>query len=485
MYFSLDKACSLAELKPKARLHFIGVCGVAMAQLAVALSEAGFRVSGSDKEFYEPMAGILKKSAVKIYQGYSAQNISVEIDCVIIGNSVSYGHPEIVEVEKRQIPYTLFPKILHEFILSNRTSIVVSGTHGKSTTTSIAAFLFESLGMQPSYFIGAHSLDLDKSLKQGQGYLGVVEGDEYDSAFFAKLPKFHFYHPDILVVNAIEFDHADIYASLEEILKEFDKLIASMPSGSHVICGVDCPNVAKRTESWKQRTDLSFVTFGSSSKADYQIISISNDTSSQMVRISGPEESFLFKVNLIGDYNARNATAALLAARAAGCELRQLISEMPFFKGIRRRQEVRYSSPGLVVIEDFAHHPSAVAQTIEAVKKSYQGRRIIALFEPRSATSRKSFFFEDYLRVFSEVPAVFVKEVEPRPGEEGEGLFNSSLLCQKLQKICVKAFASPSAQELAKAVTEFRREGDVIIVMSNGSFDNIFEYLLPQEAPAS
>ena len=235
-------------------MHVIGVAGVAMAQLAVSLSERNFTVSGSDKDFYEPMGSFLRGSKVKLNQGYATSNIPEKVDLVVIGNAVSYENPEVQELERLGSPYTLFPKVLYELVLDHTRPIVVSGTHGKTTTSALGAFVLHQMGLNPGYFVGGACPDLPGSLAVGTGQFSVVEGDEYDSAFFAKLPKFHFYKPSILIVTSLEFDHADIYENVEAIEKEFDKLVGAMDRATIVVC-TDSERLSRCAKRWSTRSN--------------------------------------------------------------------------------------------------------------------------------------------------------------------------------------------------------------------------------------
>ena len=235
-YFDINNTTPLSKVKAGGRIHLIGVCGVAMGQLAAALAGQGYQVSGSDKEFYEPMGSFLERAHVQLLRGYNPSNVPPDADLVIIGNAISYGHPEVDAVERLGLPYNCFPKVLYEVAISGKKSIVVCGTHGKSTTTALCASIFESLGRNPSYFVGGVAGQLSTSLKIGEGSVSIVEGDEYDSAFFAKVPKFKFYNPDTCIINAVEFDHADIYADLSAVNREFDSLVRSLSKDAIALC---------------------------------------------------------------------------------------------------------------------------------------------------------------------------------------------------------------------------------------------------------
>jgi UDP-N-acetylmuramate: L-alanyl-gamma-D-glutamyl-meso-diaminopimelate ligase len=271
-WFSVSRTTPLSEVPKGGSVHFVGVAGVAMGQLAVALSELGYQVSGSDKEFYEPMGSFLKGHHIRLLDGYVATNIPSKTDLVVIGNAISYGHPEVEVVEQKQLPYTFFSQLLYEVLIAGHNSIVVCGTHGKSTTTAMVAHTLRALKEEPSFFIGGVVPGFDRSLTLGTGKISVVEGDEYDSAFFAKVPKFSFYRPDIAVINAIEFDHADIYSNLEVIEEQFTQLVASLPDTGSLLCCVDFSTVERLLPKWSQIFAGRILTFGTSESADIRIV---------------------------------------------------------------------------------------------------------------------------------------------------------------------------------------------------------------------
>ncbi|RIL08820.1 MAG: UDP-N-acetylmuramate:L-alanyl-gamma-D-glutamyl-meso-diaminopimelate ligase, partial [Proteobacteria bacterium] len=383
-----------------------------MAQLAVLLTERGFKVTGSDKEFYEPMASLLSKAKVHTYQGYSANNISSQLDLVIIGNAVSYGHVEVAEVERLQIPYSIFPRILAEMIIADKHSLVVCGTHGKTTTSGMAAFVLRELGADPSYFVGGVCRELERSMAEGSGSCSVVEGDEYDSSFFAKVPKFKFYRPDSLIITSLEYDHADIYPDIESIEAVFAELVSRMDSESRCAVCIDDANIAKLIPSWRRNSKGGFLTYGSSSAADYILEHTAIEGGMQKVRYTskmyGGAE---FEIPLIGGYNAKNALAVLAVLTGLGFERNKVFAALKRYTGVKRRQELRFNGE-VTVIEDFAHHPSAVRETIAAVKQAYPGRRLWSVFEPRSNTSRLKIFEREYLQAFDGAELIILCQVD-------------------------------------------------------------------------
>ena len=478
-YFSIDQNVSLDKLPAAAKIHVIGTAGVAMAQLAVLLAERGYRVSGSDKRFYEPMGSLLRRSPVRICEGYSADNLTADLDLVVIGNVASRSHPEVQQVQKLGLPYTIFPELLYELLIKGRHSVVCAGTHGKTTTSALAATLFEKLGRKPSWFIGGAVNELPESLHAGDGQISVVEGDEYDSAFFAKVPKFTFYKPDTLIVTSVEYDHADIYSSLEQINAEFTKLVMGMPAGGTAICCLDDSNLADLAAEWAGRSACRVVTYGHSAQADYRIVKSEQQGRLREVQVeSKTQGNFKFSLPLPGAHNARNALAVVIAALGAGASLDDIKAGLLSFQGVKRRQQVRLDRDGLIVIEDFAHHPTAVQETISAVREAYPDRRVWAIFEPRSTTSRRKVFQDDYVRAFKGAHRVVLSQVESLGGEAESELLDVATLAEKVQEAGTTAVCLPGAESIFELVKKEAKAGDLLLVMSNGAFGGLIDLLI-------
>lgn len=484
-FFAVERTTSLDSLAVGAKIHVIGVCGVAMAQVAVALAERGFRVSGSDKEFYQPMKGLLESSPVSIQTGYAASNVPGDVDLVVIGNAISYGNPEVDVVEQRNVPYTCFPKILQEVAIAGKHSIVVTGTHGKSTTTAMIATVLTGQGKEPSYFVGGIANGLPQSLAVGTGGYSVVEGDEYDSAFFAKVPKFSFYTPDTVVVNAIEYDHADIYPNIEAIEKEFTKLVTSLKPNGTAICCIDFPIVKRLLSEWRESAQCRLVTFGSDTEADYAIQARETEGFSQVVHVRGPKgEALRFSIPMVGEYNARNALATLIVSETVGLERHKTAEALRAFKAVKRRQEVRASNSGVVLIEDFAHHPTAVRETVEAVREAFPDAQLWAVFEPRSNTSRRKVFQDAYVKAFHGADRVVLKDVVARAIDTNVELIDVSVLSDTISasgvpSVCLKDVDAIRGHLWSNIVpgSSGKDARHVIFVMSNGSFDGLPQLL--------
>lgn len=477
-HFSVEQSAALADVPAGGRVHVIGVCGVAMAQLAVILAEQGYRVSGSDKEFYEPMGSLLERSPVELKRGYAAENVSKDLDLVVIGNAISYGHPEVDAVEKLGLPYTFFPKILHEAVIRGKHSIVVCGTHGKSTTTALIASMLHKMGEDPGYFVGGIAMDLPASLAAGSGSFSVVEGDEYDSAFFAKVPKFAFYAPATAIINAIEYDHADIYPTIDHVKREFDKLVLSMPQGSTALACLDFPIVKELVREWRKAARCRIVTFGADPEADARLVERRYEGLVQVVRARLPVAGEIeLRLPMPGEYNARNALAGVLTAELAGLDVRAAASAISSFKRVKRRQEVRYNEGGAILVEDFAHHPTAVRQTVEAIREIFPKKRLWAVYEPRSNTSRRKVFQDEYVSAFSKADRVILCQVTARSIDTGSELLDVSQLAAEIGASGVDSRTMPDAASIAQHVLAGCGRDDVIVVMSNGSFGGLISSL--------
>jgi len=477
-FFSIDRVTSLGKIKSGGNIHVIGVAGVAMAQLAILLTKKGYKVSGSDKEFYEPMGSLLSSSSVKIYKGYKAENVSLDVDLVVIGNAVSYEHPEVSVVEERSLAYTCFPALLYESIIERHHSIVVAGTHGKSTTTAMIAATLLKLNTDPSYFVGGIAQDLPESLNEGRGKFSVVEGDEYDSAFFAKVPKFKFYKPDTAIINAIEFDHGDIYSDIHAIKKEFDNLARSLPKDGNLICCLDFKEVRNLVAVWKKELSCKVITFGTDQEADYKIINRKQKGKIQHITLDSKNGSFDIDISLIGEYNARNALACYIALLLQGFDSKLITESLKSFKSVKRRQEILFASEEITLIEDFAHHPTAVLQTLQAVSESYPDKEIWAVFEPRSATSRRQIFQADYIQALSKSKRALILNVQSkRVVDQGHELMDVNQICKKLTILGTKAESFLNIDDIFNILISSAKENRVIVVMSNGGFGGLLDKL--------
>ena len=479
-YFSIAGCSSLSSVPLGAHIHVIGVCGVAMAQLAVALAEQGYVVTGSDKEFYEPMAGLLRDSAVQTYQGFSAQRMVTHLGkpaLVVIGNSISFGNEEVTAIIEQALPYTIFPKITGDFLIGNRHSIVISGTHGKTTTTSLGAHALSELQAHPSFFVGGIIKNYPRSFVVGSGGISIVEGDEYDSAFFAKVPKFDFYKPQTLVITSLEFDHADIYPDLESIEAVFLNLLKSVPPTGNIFVCIDDHNVKRLLPMWRTATRTPIISFGFDSESDTRISEPTFADGVQSFSIQIGSQAHSLSCQLLGSHNARNITAIFLSLQAQHFSPIEIIKSIASFTGVRRRQDVRYQGSDVVLIEDFAHHPTAVFETLAAIRRGYPGRSLKIAFEPRSNTSRRKIFEVPYQSAFKDATAVYLKSVQARHNDDGVALMDMNAVVAGIKGYGSSVSLFDTSEALAKQMITDLKPGDVLVVMSNGSFDGLIDLL--------
>ena len=470
-YFSVENSSSLDSLPAGGKIHIVGVCGVAMAQMAVALCERGFTVSGSDRNFYEPMGSYLGDHPIALHRGYREENVPRDVSLVVIANAMFPDNPEVRIVEKMGLAYTSFPQLLAELIIGDRDSIVVCGTHGKTTTTALIASVLHKTGLSPSYFIGGICEDLPRSLAIGKGDFSVVEGDEYHSAFYAKIPKFHFYRAKTVLLNSLEFDHADIYSSVDEIVEEFRRLLASLPSEGRIICCSDYPLVRKLSDSAGE----SAVTYGHSVDSHYCLKDRKTSSTGQLITIeSRARGSFEIQVPMLGEYNAMNALACTAVLLENGLELELIQEHMMDFKAVKRRQEVKFDREGLILIEDFAHHPTAVKGTVRAIREAYPRKRLWAVFEARSNTSRKRIFQRDYETAFEEADEVILAKVNSSSRmDETDDLIDIEELAGLIRARGSRCRALSSPDGIETSLLSDVDTNDVVLLMSNGSFGGL------------
>jgi UDP-N-acetylmuramate: L-alanyl-gamma-D-glutamyl-meso-diaminopimelate ligase len=462
------------KLNAGAHIHLMGICGTAMASLAGLLQDKGFQVSGSDVNFYPPMSTQLEKLKIKIMTGYKAENLQAKPDMVIVGNVISRDNPEVQELMRLNIPYMSLPKAMSEFLIEDRNSVVIAGTHGKTTTTSLAAWVAERSNLKPGFLVGGIPKNYGQSFRVPTGDWFVIEGDEYDTAFFDKVPKFIHYKPKYVILTSIEFDHADIYKNLDEVKEAFIRLLKLIPEDGLLIYQAEDKNI----ESILSHCRAKKVSYGKEEGAGTRILKAAPIREGLEFTLSrhGVETSYFLP--MFGEYNAQNGAAVVTLAQELKWDV-DLGAAFKEFRGVKRRQEIIGQPRDIMIIEDFAHHPTAVEETIRTFKKRPQSGKVHAVFEPRSATSRRNIFQEDYLKAFknadqSYIAAPFAQEKIPV-----DQRFSSEKLVGDLNK------AQPGSGHLCQGVNEIVAElkknthpGDTILVMSNGGFDGIYEKLL-------
>jgi UDP-N-acetylmuramate: L-alanyl-gamma-D-glutamyl-meso-diaminopimelate ligase len=456
------------------RVHLIGICGTAMATLAAMLKQKGCDVRGSDQNVYPPMSEFLVAQGITLMQGYDASHISADLDLVIVGNAISRGNAELEEVLDRKIRYCSLPEAIRDHFLWGARSIVIAGTHGKTTTTSLTGWVLTHAGADPSVLIGGIAENFDSSFRLGSGRDFIIEGDEYDSAFFDKTAKFLKYLPDIAVVGNIEYDHADIYPDLESILVAFRRFVTLIPRRGLLFVGGDDTEAAALRSHARCRVE----TFGLGDGLDWQAHDVQAHPGGMSFSVRHAGTTFgRFEVPLLGAYNVRNALAAIAVGQATGLGATVLAEGLKAFKGIRRRLQLRGVARDVAIYDDFAHHPTAIAETLKGVRSAFPNRRIWAVFEPRSATSCRRIFQKDFARAFDAADETVIAAVFRSNLPESERL-SADELVGELRHAGRHARHIPSVEGIVSTVVQEARPGDVVIIMSNGGFDQIHQKLL-------
>ena len=451
-----------------------------MASLAGMLQARGHKVTGSDQNVYPPMSTQLEELGIEIINGYKAENADIGADCTIVGNTISRGNAELEEVLNRKLVYRSQAEIVKEEFIRGRRSLVIAGTHGKTTTTSIATWVAECGGLNPSFLVGGIVQNFGASFRVAESDYFIIEGDEYDTAYFDKKPKFMHYLPEIAVVNNIEFDHADIYKDIHEIKFAFSRLMNLVPSNGRLIVGIDSPIVREVLDEMHGKLHTNIETFGTSDDAKWQArdIDFSGDVTRFTVFKDGHSWSE-FETNLIGEFNIRNCLAVIIAADAWGISKEKMQEAFRTFKSVKRRVEIRGVIGGVTVIDDFAHHPTAVEETLKALKTKYKNNRLIAVFEPRSWSSRLAVFQEPYRKAFSYADYVVIAGVynTSKASELGKVLDVAELV-EDIKLQGKPAMSFPDADAIVSHLAPELKSGDVVAIMSNGGFGGIHEKIL-------
>ena len=447
-----------------------------MATLAAMLKARGHAVQGSDAGVYPPMSDFLAREGITVFDGYEAERITPEIDRVIVGNAISRGNAELEAVLDRKVRFASLPETLRDEFLWQSRSIVIAGTHGKTTTTSLTAWLLTACGREPSALIGGIAANFNGSYRLGSGRDFVIEGDEYDSAFFDKTAKFLKYLPDIAVVGNLEYDHADIYASMDELRTAFRRFVGMVPRQGRLILGADSDEAMKLIDEARCKVE----TFGLGANADWRASQIAQD--GDLIRFDltvRGEPRGPVALPLFGEHNVLNALAAMAAGDAAGLGTDDMVLALRDFQGVRRRLELRGVAGGVSVFDDFAHHPTAILETVRAIRRAYPTRRIWAVFEPRSATSCRRIFQADFARAFEQSGAdeIILASVFRQSLAENERLSVDELVTH-LVAAGKKARHVATVPEIVSLIAAEAGEGDLVVIMSNGGFGGIHDLLL-------
>jgi UDP-N-acetylmuramate: L-alanyl-gamma-D-glutamyl-meso-diaminopimelate ligase len=461
-------------------IHLIGICGTAMASLAGMLNHRGFKVTGSDMAAYPPMSNFLSSLGIPVAQPYKEENLQPAPDLVIVGNAISRGNPELEYVLDKRIPFQSMAQLLHDEFLRGKQSLVIAGTHGKTTTTSMTSWIFAHAGRNPSFLIGGIAENFGSSFAVTDGKEFILEGDEYDTAFFDKGPKFLHYFPDDVILTSVEFDHADIYKGLDEVKTAFKRLVNLVPRRGRVIAWDGTANVTECVA----RAFCKVERYGFFKESYWRIDDVKYEperTSWRVSREGKPWAEFSFA--LAGEYNVLNATAAAALASGYGISPEQIAEALAAFRSVKRRLEVKADVNGVLIIDDFAHHPTAIAETLKAIRLRYPGRRVWAVLEPRSNTLRRNVFQHELARSLALAEEVIVAGVFKSDAiPERERLDIRDVLAD-VKKQGRQARYFETADEIVSTITPELRAGDVVAILSNGGFGNIYEKL-PQQLKA-
>jgi UDP-N-acetylmuramate: L-alanyl-gamma-D-glutamyl-meso-diaminopimelate ligase len=444
-----------------------------MGAVAAALRERGFVVTGSDENVYPPMSTFLKSTGITLYAGYRAENIPPEAEIVVIGNAMKRGNPEVEAVLNRKLYYASLPEVLKQWFLRGRHNLVVTGTHGKTTTTALLAWILTVAKLDPGYVIGGIPKNLGQGALLNDSKYFVIEGDEYDSAFFDKRSKFVHYLPELLILNNIEFDHADIFNNLDEVKLSFRRLLNIVPQNGMILLNGDDPNCVEVAQQVQPLlAPLEEVGFSPNCARQIREISYSSTGS----RFTLGEDKF--EIPLIGEFNVRNAAMAISAARVYGVPVEKIRKALKSFQGIARRQEVRGEARGIKVIDDFGHHPTAIRETLRALRHRYPGTRLWAIFEPRSNTTRRAVFQQDLPNALKLADGVFISQVARLDQIPENERLNPDAVVKAIAESGKPAFYEPDVAHIIERLVPLLEKKDIVVVFSNGGFDGIHEKLL-------
>jgi UDP-N-acetylmuramate: L-alanyl-gamma-D-glutamyl-meso-diaminopimelate ligase len=462
-------------------IHLIGICGTAMASLAGMLNERGFRVTGSDAAAYPPMSDFLRDLGIPVAQPFDAKNLDPRPDLVVVGNAISRGNVELEHILDHRIPFCSLPQLLHEEFLRGKEVLVVAGTHGKTTTTSMLSWIFHSAALDPSFLIGGIAENFGSSFHLGQGKHFIIEGDEYDTAFFDKGPKFLHYFPDSIILTSVEFDHADIYKDLEAVETAFKRLVNLVPRRGRIIAFDGAVGTASESTSLERCLSKPFCPvdrYGTGPRANWRITNLRLDpgrTSWTVTHNNLPWADLEFP--LAGEYNVWNATAAAALADSCGIDKDAIAAALKTFKSVKRRLEVKAQVNGITIIDDFAHHPTAIAGTLKALRARYPGSRLWAILEPRSNTLRRRVLQSDLahsLALADEIVVAGVFRSEAVPENERLEL---PALAAEIERNGHRVRLLADADAIVQTVAPEMKSGDVIAILSNGGFGGIYEKL--------
>ena len=460
------------------KIYFMGICGTAMGNAALLAREAGHEVLGADTGVYPPMSTVLAEAGIALHEGYDPARLEkLAPDLVVIGNAMSRGNPEVEWLlDTRALPFASLPQLLHDLVLRTRRNIVVAGTHGKTTTTSLAAFLLREAQADPGWLIGGVPLDPPTGTNLGAaGGPFVIEGDEYDSAFFNKVSKFQHYRPNSAILTSIEFDHADIFADLAAIKRSFAEFIGRIPVRGALVAHLDDPVVAELAREAR----CPVIGYGAGNGCEWRYDDFEpRGLASEFSVFRRGQLQGRCRLPMPGHHNALNALAVIALLTRLGFPFASIAAGLGSFEGVKRRQQVRGVVGGVTVIDDFAHHPTAVRETLQALRLAWPDSRLVVVFEPRTNSSRRAVFQEDYAGVFGDADRIFIRAHVPLDTVPADEQFSSARLAGDLRARGLQAEACADTDAILDALAGSCRSGDVVAILSNGGFDNIHERLL-------
>jgi UDP-N-acetylmuramate: L-alanyl-gamma-D-glutamyl-meso-diaminopimelate ligase len=468
-------------LSKKKHIHLIGICGTAMASLAGMLKQRGFQVTGSDAAAYPPMSDFLSELDIPVAQPFDAKNLDPRPDLVVVGNAMSRGNVELEHVLDQRIPFSSLPQLLHDEFLRGKEVLVVAGTHGKTTTTSMLAWIFHSAGLEPSFLIGGIAENFGSSFHLGAGKHFILEGDEYDTAFFDKGPKFLHYFPDAIILTSVEFDHADIYKDLDAVETAFKRLVNLIPRRGRIVAFDGFAGDASESPSLDRCLAKAFCSverYGAGPRANWKVTNLRFEparTSWTVVHDGEPWDDLEFP--LAGEYNVWNAAAAAALAASCGVPKEAIGAALKSFKSVKRRLEVKALVNGITIIDDFAHHPTAIAGTLKALRARYPGARLWAILEPRSNTLRRRVLQSDLARSLAQADEVIVAGVFRSEAVPENERLELPALAAEIEQNGRRARLFADADGIVETISPEMRSGDVVAILSNGGFGGIYEKL--------
>lgn len=464
---------SNSSLTMKKHVHLIGICGTGMGSLAGLFLEAGYQVSGSDTAFYPPMGEQLRALSIELKTGFSQANLDSKPDLVIVGNVCTKENEEVQAAIRLKIPYFSLPAALQEFFLKEKKTLVVSGTHGKTTTATLLAWVLENAGLKPGFFVGGVGLNLKKSYQLGEGDYFVVEGDEYDSAFFDKTPKFRHFQPLGAILTSLEWDHVDIYPTFDDLLKAFRYFFENLGSDSTLLAINGNESINRFSES----PSFNLKRYGLLA-GNYRLTNVTHSPEGQKATLHFGKETVAIETPLSGKANLENCLAVIGLCHQLGFDWKTIQSGLSSFGGVKRRQEIKGIVKEVTVIDDFAHHPTAVSRTIAALKEKFPGQKLIVVFEPRSNTSRRNTHYNEYLRAFDKADRALLAYPKPHPKIPQSEMLQVETLADAMMSRGVDAYAINGSENILEFILRSIGPNEVVAFFSNGDFDNLPNQLL-------